>query len=114
MRLAGVGWFPTQPVAGQETKRQIYLPGLRDSFAGHQISEKELDLTLAQLRSKTGFTRMRFDEDGFLTIDDRSQIAGGSATARELLLAAVDGKKSINGCGDRRTTRFKHPGKKSE
>lgn len=94
--LAGAGWFPTRAVAGQEIKQQIFRPGLRNSFVGHQLSAKELDLALAHLRSKTGFTRMRFDDIGFLAIDDRSQIAGGSATARELLLAAVDGKKSIN------------------
>ncbi len=94
-RLAGAEWFPTQPVAGQETKKHIYRPGLRNSFVGRQLSAEELDLALAQLRRKTGFARMRFDEAGFLTIDDRSRIAGGSAAARELLLAAVDGKKSI-------------------
>jgi hypothetical protein len=94
--LAGAEWLLNQPVAGQETKKHIYRPGLRNSLAGDPLSAKELNLALAQLRSKTGFIRMRFDEDGFLTIDDRSQIAGGSATARELLLAAVDGEKSIN------------------
>jgi hypothetical protein len=93
--LAGAEWFTTRSVACQEIRKQIYRPGMRNSFAGHPLSAEELNLALAQLRSKTGFTRMRFDEDGFLTIDDRSQIAGGSATARELLLAAVDGKKTI-------------------
>jgi len=96
--LAGAGWFPTQPVSGQEPAwdQQIYRPGLRNSFMGHRLSAEELNLALTQLRRKTGFVQMRFDEAGFLTIDDRSQIAGGSALARELLLAAVDGKKSIN------------------
>ncbi len=94
--LAGAGWFPTQQVAGQEIQRQIYRPGLHNSFVGRQLSAEELDLALAQLRSKTGFARMRFDDAGFLTIDDRSRIAGGSALARDLLLAAVDGKRSIN------------------
>jgi len=92
--LAGAGWFGTQPVSGQD--QQIFRPGLRNSFMEHQLSAEELNLVLAQLRRKTGFTRMRFDEAGFLTIDDRSQVAGGSALARELVLAAVDGKKSIN------------------
>jgi hypothetical protein len=96
--LAGAGWFPTQPASGQEPApdQQIQRPGLRNSFMEHPLSAEELNLVLAHLRSKTGFTRMRFDEAGFLTIDDRSQIAGGSALARELLLAAIDGKKSIN------------------
>jgi hypothetical protein len=92
--LAGAGWFGTPSVSGQD--QQIFRPGLRNSFLGHQLSASELNLVLEHLRRKTGFTRMRFDEAGFLTIDDRSQIAGGSAAARELLLAAVDGKKSIN------------------
>ncbi len=74
VRLAGAEWFPTQPVAGQETKRQIYRSGLRNSFGGRQLSAEELELALAQLRLKTGFARMRFDEAGFLTIDDRSQM----------------------------------------
>jgi hypothetical protein len=76
--------------------QQVFRPGLRNSFLGHRLSAEELDLALAHLRRKTGFTRMRFDEAGFLTIDDRSQVVGGSAAAWELLLAAVDGKKSIN------------------
>jgi hypothetical protein len=94
--LSDAGWFPTQPVAGQEIEQQIYRPGLRNSFVGHQLSAKELNLTLAQLRRKTGFIQMRFDEIGFLAIDHRSQVSGGSATARELLLTAVDGRRSIN------------------
>jgi hypothetical protein len=93
--LAGAEWFPAQSAAGQETQQQIYRPGLRNSFVGRRLSAEELNLALAHLRSKTGFARMRFDEAGFLTIDDRSRVAGGSAAARELLLAAVDGKKSV-------------------
>ncbi len=76
--------------------QQIYRPGLRNSFVGRQLDETELNLTLTQLQRKTGFTGMRFDEAGFLTIGDRSQIRGGSAAARKLLLDAVDGKQSIN------------------
>ncbi len=122
--LASAGWFPTRPVSGQGTEpgdrvieygklsenpphesiapgnparnQQLYRSGLRNSCEEHQLNAKELNLVLTQLRHKTGFTQMRFDEDGFLTIDDRSQIAGGSTAARELLLATVDGKKSIN------------------
>jgi len=96
--LAGAGWFGAQPVSGQALARdqQIFRPGLRNSFMGNQLSAEELNLVLAHLRRIAGFAQMRFDEAGFLTIDDRSQIAGGSAAARELLLAAIDGKKSIN------------------
>lgn len=94
--LVGAECFPIQPASAHGQDRQIYRPGLRNGFLGRPLSAKELELVLAQLRQKTGFARMRFDEAGFLTIDDRSLIAGGSALARELLLAAVDGKKSIN------------------
>lgn len=88
---------PESAVPGDSTKDpQIYRPGLRNSFVERQLSAKELTLVLTQLRHKTGFVQMRFDEAGFLTIDDRAQIVGGSAAARELLLAAVDGKKSIS------------------
>jgi len=57
--LAGAGWFPTRPVAGQEIKQHIYRPGLRNNSTGRRLSEEELNLTLAQLRRKTGFTRLR-------------------------------------------------------
>lgn len=96
--LLGVSWCSSQCVSGQETDSHashVYRPGLRNSFAAHRLNAKELNLVLTQLRRKTGFVRMRFDEAGFLRIDDRSQFSGGSAYARELLLAAVDGRKSI-------------------
>lgn len=94
--IASAECFPIQSASAHEQDRQIYKPGLRNGFLGRPLSAKEQELVLAQLRQKTGFERMRFDEAGFLTIDDRSLVVGGSALARELLLAAVDGKKSIN------------------
>ena len=45
------------------------------------------------MRHKTGFLELHLDASGFLTLGDRARIAGGSATARELLIAAVDGGK---------------------
>jgi hypothetical protein len=42
---------------------------LRNSFAGSRLSAKGLNPTLAQLRSKTGFAQMLFDEAGFLAND---------------------------------------------
>jgi hypothetical protein len=90
-------FLPASVASGDSIRNeQAYRPGLRNSFVGHPLNAKELNLVLAHLKHKTGFVQMRFDEAGFLTIDDRSQIAGGSAAARKLLLAAVDGKKSIN------------------
>lgn len=92
VRAQGIG-----PMTASRTNRdqQIYRPGVRNSFAEHPLSASELELVLTQLRQKTGFVSLRFDEAGFLTIDDRSQIIGGSQTARELLVTAIDGTKSI-------------------
>ncbi len=86
-----------EPITASRTTRsqQIFRPGLRNSFTEHPLSVIELELVLAQLRHKTGFVSLRFDEAGFLTIEDRSQISGGSQAARELLLAAIDGTQSI-------------------
>ena len=75
--------------------RQVYRPGLRNSFMDYPLNASELELVTAQLRHKTGFMTLRFDKAGFLTIDDRSQIIGGSQAARELLVAAIDGTQSI-------------------
>ncbi len=74
----------------------LFRPGIRNSIIGRRLDTEEMNLVVAHLRHKTGFTRMRFDEAGFLRIDDRTQIAGGSKAARDLLLAAVDGENSIN------------------
>src|SRR5207253_9810726 len=61
----------------------------------YQLKAKQLAAVLESLRAKTGFLEMRFDEQGFLTLGDRSRIAGGSTSARALLVATVDGKKAI-------------------
>jgi len=67
--------------------------GLRNSTGSHRLNAQQLQMALESLRHKTGFLEMHFDEAGFLTLGDRTRIAGGSATARELLIAAVDGSK---------------------
>lgn len=75
---------------------QVYRPGLRNSFSGQRLAAKELKMIEESLRQKTGFTRMYFAQDGFLLVEDRTSFIGGSAAARELLLAAIDGSISIN------------------
>jgi hypothetical protein len=72
-----------------------FRPGLRNSPEPDKLSEGQLDILKKSLREKTGFLEMRFDEDGFLVLGDRTRIAGGSATARALLVATVDGAKTI-------------------
>jgi hypothetical protein len=73
-----------------------YRAGLRNSTERYKLSAKQLNAVLESLRDKTGFLGMRFDEAGFLTLGDRTRMAGGSAAARALLVAAVDGTKSFD------------------
>jgi hypothetical protein len=65
--------------------------GLRNSAGKYSLSATQLGALLESLRHKTGFQDMTFDETGFLTLGDRARVAGGSAAARDLLMAAVDG-----------------------
>jgi hypothetical protein len=72
-----------------------FRPGLRNSPETDGLSAEQLDIILKSLREKTGFLELRFGKDGFLTLGDRTRIAGGSAAARALMIAAVDGRKAI-------------------
>lgn len=72
-----------------------YRSGLRNSSDRHRLNAKQLAAVIESLRAKTGFLEMRFDEQGFLTLGDRSRLAGGSVSARALLVAAVEGNKAI-------------------
>src|SRR5438876_2740894 len=72
-----------------------YRAGLRNSPGEERLSAAQLQLVLDSLRHKTGFLDMRFDEAGFLTLGDRTRYAGGSASARELLIATVDGQRAL-------------------
>jgi hypothetical protein len=65
--------------------------GLRNSNGSRRMSASQLQKAVESLRHKTGFLEMRFDESSFLTLGDRTRFAGGSAVARELLIATVDG-----------------------
>lgn len=55
------------------------------------LSAKRLSALGEGLRAKTGFVGLRFDEAGNLVVNDAERIAGGSAQARALLLAALNG-----------------------
>jgi hypothetical protein len=69
--------------------------GLRNSDGSRRLSASQLQKALESLRHKTGFLEMRFDESGLLTLGDRTRFVGGSAAARELLIATVDGRVAI-------------------
>ncbi len=66
-----------------------YRGGVRNSPDEQKLDMKQLDAVLTSLRDKTGFLEMRFDENGFLTLGDRSKFQGGSAVARAVLDAAM-------------------------
>lgn len=72
-----------------------YRSGVRNSIGRHQLNGKCLSTLAESLREKTGFVELRFDDDGFLTLGDRTRIEGGSVVARDLVAAAVDGVKAL-------------------
>jgi hypothetical protein len=57
----------------------------------HPLTGKQMQILLDGLRLKTGWTQLHLDENGYLVISDRWNFSGGSATARALIVAAVDG-----------------------
>src|SRR5262245_32093833 len=66
-----------------------YRAGVRNSEASWQLNAQQLRLLIESLRHKTGFQELGFDEAGFLTLGNRARLVGGSASARELLVAAI-------------------------
>ncbi|MGE0129587.1 MAG: hypothetical protein AB7U82_16030 [Blastocatellales bacterium] len=86
--------FPSLLMASNDPFR--YRGGLRNSPDERKLNAKQLDTVLTSLRDKTGFLEMRFDENGFLTLGDRTKFSGGSATARALLDAAVKMPRAVD------------------
>jgi hypothetical protein len=76
-------------------RRGLHLSG------EHQPTKKELHLLINGIKSLTGFSTIEIDVHGDFMIADRSQFSGGSARARELFIAAVNGEESftIESCG---------------
>jgi hypothetical protein len=72
-----------------------YRSGVRNGGGRLGLSAGRLSVVAESLRAKTGFLELRFDEDGFLTLGDRARLGGGSAAARDLVAAAVDGLKAF-------------------
>lgn len=84
--LAGV-WSPAYSAPPTDASVRT---GLSNS-PSRPLSIGQLQKLLDGLRFITGLREMRFDDDGVLNPGDRTQITGGSATARALIFAAVDG-----------------------
>lgn len=82
-------------LAASENVASRYQTGVRNS-AERPLKTDQLFSLLENLRQKSGFQEMHFDQHGFLRLGDRSKIVGGSAAARELLVAAVDRARAID------------------
>jgi hypothetical protein len=64
--------------------------GVRNSTGAQRLNPAQLQQVRDSLRRKSGFVELDFDAEGALTLGDRQHIEGGSATARALLIAAVE------------------------
>ncbi len=64
--------------------------GVRNSAGPRRLNEKQLRQMQDSLRLKSGFMELGFDAQGALTLGNRQHTRGGSATARALLIAAVE------------------------
>jgi len=79
----------TIPTMAQQ--RNIFdVSGVRNSSGPNRLNGRQLQVLQESLRQKSGFVELEFDRQGSLTLGNRQHIAGGSATARALLAAAID------------------------
>ena len=67
-----------------------YATGVHNSAGPHRLNERQLRQVQESLQRDTGLMDLSFDAEGELKLGDRKHVQGGSATARTLLLAAVD------------------------
>jgi len=61
----------------------------------HSFSNTQLKTLLHGLRFWTGLSEISFDASGNLSLGNRSHVSGGSPTARNLIIAAVDSQDSF-------------------
>ena len=61
----------------------------------HPLKQKQLQILLKELRFWTGLTEIGIDANEQLSLGDRSRVAGGSVTARALIIAAVGSQDSF-------------------
>lgn len=93
--LAALVCILCSQLSANENNTSRYQHGVRNS-PERPLNPKQLSILLESLRQKSGFQEMHFDQLGFLHLGDRTKIAGGSAAARTLLIAAVDRAKAID------------------
>jgi len=80
--------FTTSTSAQQQNN--FDATGVRNSSGPRRLNERQLQILRESLRHKSGFMELGFDWGGALTLGNRQNIVGGSATARALLAGAVD------------------------
>src|SRR5262245_35067550 len=73
-----------------QQRNNFAVIGVRNSSGPNRLNERRLQILRESLRHKSGFAELGFDQQGALTLGNRQNIVGGSATARALLQAAVD------------------------
>lgn len=67
--------------------------GVRNALGKKRLNASQLDHILQNLREKTGWQSLYFDEEGFLVCPDPQVFSGGSAAARRLLGEAISGDR---------------------
>ncbi len=84
--------------AEKKTKSETiaYRGGIRNSNGQYRLESKYQGLLLAGLQKKTGFTELHFDDSDYLVIGHEESFMAGSAAARKLLKAAIEGKTLFN------------------
>ncbi|MCG3160500.1 MAG: hypothetical protein JMDDDDMK_01569 [Acidobacteria bacterium] len=68
-----------------------YRSGVRNAPGKRRLNAAQRQQVLQSLREKTGWQSLAFDEAGFLVCPEPQVINGGSAAARRLLGAALNG-----------------------
>lgn len=84
--LVGIVLLPA-PIAFADQSRHSII-------CRHELSATRREQLAAKLRSITGAADLKFDNNGLLRLSS-NKIAGGSPSARELLLSAVDGRALV-------------------
>jgi hypothetical protein len=71
-----------------------FHPGVRISQV-RPLQDKQRSKFVSGLRVWTGLTELEFDANGDLVLGDRTKFSAGSATARALIIDAVDSRDSF-------------------
>ncbi len=75
-------------------KIYVFRPGIHIS-RDHQLTNAQLENLLQGFRYWTGLKEIDFDKSGNVVVGDRNVVEGGSLSARQLILSAVDGDDSF-------------------